>query len=133
MPACGYTLEYFEEIISEQRELTYNKSGFAEYKWTKNRTDPNEALDCRNYARAALEYLRIRLEQMSRDVVTLLPKDVDRVEIGTERFIYVQKSDVKTRHRAGYSRYGSSEPVTEQSQPTIRGTAQFGAGGDTSF
>jgi phage terminase large subunit GpA-like protein len=132
MPACGYTLEYFEEIISEQRELTYNKSGFAEYRWTKNRTDPNEALDCRNYARAALEYLRIRLEQMSRDVVVLLPQDVERVEVGTDRFIYVQKSDIKTRHRAGYSRYGSGEQEQSQ-QPPTRGTTQFGAGGETSF
>jgi phage terminase large subunit GpA-like protein len=133
MPCCGYTLEYFEEIISEQRELIYNKSGFAEYKWTKNRTDPNEALDCRNYARAALEYLKIRLEQMSPDVATLRPEDVERVEVGANHFIYVQKSNVKTRHRAGHSRYGSSESAESDERSSIRGAPHYGVGGDTSF
>lgn len=102
MPACGYTLEYFEEVISEQRELVYNRSGFAEYRWTKNRTEANEALDERVYARAALEYLKIRLEQISRDTVKLAPNDMDRVEIGTDRFIFVEKSKMKTNTKTKY-------------------------------
>ncbi|HXB10677.1 MAG TPA: terminase gpA endonuclease subunit [Bacteroidia bacterium] len=91
MPCCGYTPEYFEEIVSEQRELTYNRSGFEQYQWTKNRTDPNEALDCRNYARAALEYLKIKLEQIERDITELNETDIDKVEVGMDRSIYVMK------------------------------------------
>jgi phage terminase large subunit GpA-like protein len=105
MPACGYTLEYFEEIISEQRELVYNKSGFAISKWTKNRTDPNEALDERVYARAALEYLKVRLESMAKDIVTVNPTDLERVEIGTDKYIFVEKA--KTKLTTSKTKYGT--------------------------
>lgn len=133
MPCRGYTLEYFEEIISEQREITYNKAGFAEYKWTKNRTDPNEALDCRNYARAALEYLKIRLEQMPRDTISISSNDVEQVEIGMDRTIYVQKSEVKTpQKKTGSSRYGTTAiedrgTTGGSDYPNVR----FGASGTT--
>ena len=47
MPTCGILWNTSRKYYQEQRELTYNKAGFAEYKWTKNRTDANEALDTR--------------------------------------------------------------------------------------
>jgi hypothetical protein len=53
---------------------------------------PNEALDLRCYNRAALEYLRVRLEQMPRDVlVHLNPQVIEEVEIGLGRRILVEK------------------------------------------
>jgi phage terminase large subunit GpA-like protein len=138
MPCCGYTLEYFEEIVSEQRELTYNKSGFAEYRWTKNKMDPNEALDCRNYARAALEYLKVRLEQMPRDVITFLPNDIEQVEIG-DKTIVVQKSEIKTKTGRTGRRYGSGtiggldvSETGESGREETRVKTRYGAGG-TSF
>lgn len=110
MPSMGYTLEYFEEIISEQRVLTYSKDGFAKYEWTKNRTDANEALDCIVYARAALEYVKVRLEQMPKDTISDLPlSDIERVEIGLDKVIRVDKKGV-TAKRTTVSvpnRYGS--------------------------
>jgi phage terminase large subunit GpA-like protein len=109
MPACGYTLEYFEEIISEQREIKYNKAGFAEYKWTKNRTDPNEALDCQVYARAALEYLKVRLEQMPRDIVKIGERDIDMVEIGLGREIVVEKERIRTKPKV--NQYGGQTVI----------------------
>jgi len=47
-----YDEEFFRQITGEQLMLTKNKKGFDVYSWEKLR-DRNEALDCRNYARAA--------------------------------------------------------------------------------
>lgn len=128
MPVQGYTMEYFQEIVSEQRELTYNKSGFAEFKWTKNRTDPNEALDCRNYARAALEYLKVRLEQMPRDVLTTTT-DIEKVEVGMDKIIYVQKSGTKSERKKTYG----SRRYIQSSSESGQQESKFGSGTTTSF
>ena len=64
---CGYSEAYFKELVAEQRILKYSKGGFAKFEWHKQRIDNNEAFDLRCYARAALEYLKVRLEQMTRD------------------------------------------------------------------
>jgi phage terminase large subunit GpA-like protein len=91
-PMQGYGESYFEELLSEQRVLRYNRGGFARYEYHKDRMQPNEALDLHCYNRAALEYLRVRLEQMPRDVlVHLNPQAIEEVEIGLGRRILVEK------------------------------------------
>jgi phage terminase large subunit GpA-like protein len=78
---CGYSESYFKELIAEQRILKYSTGGFAKYEWHKARFDDNESFDLRCYARAALEYLRVRLEQMTRDELRgLNPKSIEAVE-----------------------------------------------------
>lgn len=141
MPCCGYTLEYFEEIIAEQREITYNKAGFAVSKWTKNRTDANEALDMNVYARAALEYLKVKLEQMQKDIASKLAiEDVEVFEI-SGKSIHVVKEKPKHGKRIDLnvrttSIYGSQE-VSSASRPTAGTTARvksrYGAAPSTSF
>jgi phage terminase large subunit GpA-like protein len=144
MPCCGYTLEYFEEIISEQREITYNKSGFATSKWTKNRTDANEALDVNVYARAALEYLKVKLEQMPKDIANKLSKeDVEVFEIG-DKAIHVVKEKPKhgqaTTNRPGQNVhttniFGQQEEASSIAGPAaaVRARSSYGAGSNTSF
>jgi phage terminase large subunit GpA-like protein len=149
MPCCGYTLEYFEEIISEQKELIYNKLGFSKFEWTKNRTDPNEALDCNVYARAALEYLKVKLEQIPRDILANLPEqDIERVEIGLDRIIYVDRSKRSVRKainqygavsRGGFEEDISNPNIAGQVQTktistrTARTTTRYGAGSTSSL
>jgi len=48
-----YDRYYFKMLTAEQQEQVINKKGFAEYQWTKKSGARNEALDVRNYARAA--------------------------------------------------------------------------------
>lgn len=48
-----YDRHYFKMLTSEQQEQVINKKGYVEYKWTKKSGARNEALDVRNYARAA--------------------------------------------------------------------------------
>lgn len=52
----GYDMDYFIGLTSEQRIMTYKK-GRAVFNWVikDTRHKRNEALDCRNYAMAALE------------------------------------------------------------------------------
>lgn len=48
-----YDRHYFKMLTSEQQEQVINKKGYSEYQWTKKSGARNEALDVRNYARAA--------------------------------------------------------------------------------
>lgn len=48
-----YDRHYFKMLTSEQQEQVVNKKGYSEYQWTKKSGARNEALDVRNYARAA--------------------------------------------------------------------------------
>ena len=48
-----YDRHYFKMLTAEQQVQVINKKGFAEYQWTKKSGARNEALDVRNYARAA--------------------------------------------------------------------------------
>lgn len=141
MPICGYTIEYFEQIISEQREVTYDKSGFAKFKWTKNRTDPNEALDERNYARAALEYLRIKLEMIPREIAKTQQSDIEKVEVGEDRTIWIDIS--KRKDKKAINQYparpsnamleiGEQEEQQQQANRPTRQHRQYGAS-STSF
>src|SRR4029450_11655248 len=92
----GYGESFFEELVAEQRVLRYSKGGFARYEYHKDRMQPNEALDLRAYNRAALEYLRVRLEQMPRDVLAHLnPLAIEEVEVGLGRRILVEKKGAR--------------------------------------
>jgi len=68
----GYNLEYFVGLTSEQRVMTYKK-GRAVYNWVikDTRHKRNEALDCRNYAMAALEIANPVLKKADKTVVPL--------------------------------------------------------------
>jgi phage terminase large subunit GpA-like protein len=91
-PIQGYGESFFEELLAEQRVLRYNRGGFARYEYHKDRMAPNEALDLRAYNRAALEYLRVRLEQMPRDVFSgVSAQTIEEIEIGLGRKILVEK------------------------------------------
>ena len=95
--ACGYNQSYFEQLVAEQRVLKYTKGGFARFEWHKNRTDANEAFDLRCYTRAALEYLKVRLEQMPRDVIAhFSPDSIKRVEVGLSKSILIEERRQKS-------------------------------------
>lgn len=48
-----YDRHYFKMLTAEQQVQVINKKGYAEYQWTLKSGARNEALDIRNYARAA--------------------------------------------------------------------------------
>lgn len=60
----GYTEDYFKGLTAERMVLTYTK-GKAHYVWRlkENWTKRNEPLDCRDYARAALEISGVVLKK----------------------------------------------------------------------
>ena len=92
----GYNEGYFKQLIAEQRVLKYSKGGFAKFEWHKNRSDANEAFDLRCYARAALEYLRLRLESMQPDCITGAKlEQFDSLEVGLGRRILVDRSKLR--------------------------------------
>jgi hypothetical protein len=94
---------------------------------------PNEALDLRCYNRAALEYLRVRLEQMPRDVlVHLNPQAIEEVEIGLGRRILVEKKGARGPQyqmrppAPAESTVSSISGVEAMSEPTIQWTGSAG-------
>ena len=127
----GYNEDYFEQLVAEQRILKYTSGGFAKYEWHKNRTDPNEAMDLRCYTRAALEYLRVRLEQISRDVIKNLdPRGIEKIEIGLGKSILIegktngQRRNTATIHRESTSTMGGaiSEESSSSQPPRVPAT-----------
>jgi phage terminase large subunit GpA-like protein len=134
-PVQGYGESFFEELMAEQRVLRYNRGGFARYEYHKDRMQPNEALDLRCYNRAALEYLRVRLEQMPRDVLAHLnPQAIEEVEIGLGRKILVEKKGVRGHQYqmrpagATQSRVSSIGGLEAMSEPAIQWTGSLAAG-----
>jgi phage terminase large subunit GpA-like protein len=125
---CGFSDRYFHQLFTEQRVLVYTKGGFARYEWHKNRTDENEAFDLECYCRAALEYLKITLEKINRDTVTVASQLIEQIEIGLGRVILVDKRRSTER---GTPRYGAAG----KQQSSISGTSEFryGTGTSTSF
>jgi phage terminase large subunit GpA-like protein len=114
---AGYGEGYFEELVAEQRKIKYTKEGFAKYQWHKNRTDPNEALDLRCYGRAALEYLKIKLEKIPRDTLkNFNPSTARLVEVGLGKSILV---DNKTTNENRTTR-----STARQSQSVMEGTGE---------
>jgi len=92
MPTQGYNEDYFEQLLSERRVLEYDKHGFVKYKWAKNRLDQNESFDLRCYNRAALEYLKVRLEAMPCDIIkNFQQENIEKIDIGLGRSINVER------------------------------------------
>jgi phage terminase large subunit GpA-like protein len=88
----GYTEAFFAQLLAEQRVLRFSRGGFARYEWWKERRAQNEALDLACYNRAALEYLKVRLEQIPRDVLARMnPDSIERIETGLGQSILVQR------------------------------------------
>jgi phage terminase large subunit GpA-like protein len=115
MRADGYDRNYFDELRAEKRVLKYSK-GFARYEWWKNRVDANEAMDCRCYARAALEYLRINLDSGGRDVLSrrvLEEMKIEKHEVGMGQTISIDARKPKPK-AVGRKIYGASA-ATHQS------------------
>jgi phage terminase large subunit GpA-like protein len=135
MPVRGYDEEYFRQLTCEQRVLKYDKGGFAQYEWTKNRTDANDFLMSRLYARAALEYLKLPLDNMRKDVVTSIPQgEVHTIEIGTGKRISIVEPQQRIQSAAGTSTTGIQHvsDVSETRQQETkgqRGGSRFGATG----
>ena len=98
----GYNEQFFRELVSEARVLKYSKGGFAKYEWHKlDKHERNEAFDLRVYNRAALEYLRVRLESMSRDTLrSVSAHEISRIEAGLGREILNLKRAPKREQRA---------------------------------
>lgn len=95
---AGYSQTYFDQLVAEERTLKYTSGGFAKYTWGKARSAQNEAFDCRCYARAALEYLKARLESMPRDVLAnVAPDAIEEIELGFGRKIVNLKPGAKGR------------------------------------
>ena len=91
----GYTEAFFAQLLSEQRVLRFSRGGFARYEWWKERRAHNEALDLACYNRAALEYLKVRLEAIPRDILALNPDSIEHVEIALNQTILVQRQPPK--------------------------------------
>jgi phage terminase large subunit GpA-like protein len=131
-PINGYTEDYFKQLTCEQRVLKYDKGGFAQYEWTKNRTDANDYLMCRLYARAALEYLKLPLDIMARDVVTNVPKEeVHTIEVGTGNRISIVEPQQRTKDAGGTRTTGIQHvsEISRSGQQEARSTRRerFGA------
>ena len=107
---AGYTQSYFDQLVAEERTLKYSAGGFARFTWAKARSAQNEAFDTRCYNRAALEYLKARLENMPRDTLAnLAPDAIEEIELGFGRRITNLKAAVKSR---GYAGRPSAGPTT---------------------
>jgi phage terminase large subunit GpA-like protein len=68
---------YFVQLVSEKRHTGTNKAGFPVVTWRKPQGVRNEALDCFNYAQAALEALKasgVRLKAVAQNVAATRPK-----------------------------------------------------------
>jgi phage terminase large subunit GpA-like protein len=139
--ACGYNQDYFDQLTAEQRVLKYSSGGFAKYEWHKNRTDPNEAMDLRCYTRAALEYLRVRLEQIPRDVLANFNlQAVQEVEVGLGKSILIdnKKDKLKHEYRAAQSTTTTTiggefqeQAAAATARPATRTVDRFGAVGSS--
>jgi phage terminase large subunit GpA-like protein len=128
-PIQGYGESFFEELVAEQRVLRYSKGGFARYEYHKERMQPNEALDLRCYNRAALEYLRVRLEQMPRDVlVHLNPQAIEEVEIGLGRRILVEKKGAQRPYQMKPPPTQATVSTMGGLEPEIQWTGSLAAG-----
>lgn len=145
MPACGYNEDYFQQLLTERRVLEFDKHGFARYAWDKARMDQNEAFDLRCYNRAALEYLRVRLEQMPRDQLRRINQSqIEKVEIGLGRAIYVESQNAKSnsprradrrQHVSTIAGFGAetSSPISAPGAAKRRSAASYGTGATSSF
>jgi phage terminase large subunit GpA-like protein len=115
----GYDESYFEQLTCEQRILRYDKQGFAQYEWTKNRTESNDYLMCRCYARAALEYLKLPIDTMKRDTLKIPPETI--------RTVLINKQKVSTLEKDIGDDTTQNIPATAASRQ--RPSSRYGVGG----
>jgi hypothetical protein len=118
--ARGYTEAFFAQLLSEQRVLRFSRKGFTRFEWWKQRRAQNEALDLACYNRAALEYLKVRLEQIPRDVIARMnPDSIERIETGLGQSILVQRQPSKgvvprrSPHPTHFTKIGGLETESE--------------------
>jgi len=64
IPVNGYDTSYFEMLTAEKKVAVQKKTGHTVYEWHKAAGARNEALDCRVYARAALNILSRHEDQL---------------------------------------------------------------------
>jgi len=120
----GYTEAYFKELIAEQRVLKYTKGGFAKYEWHKSRQEANEAFDLRCYARAGVEYLRVRLESMTRDELRgVNPRAVSAVEEVDTGGTLLNYKAVKSGERKQEKEVTRMAGLEEEERPMVSGSA----------
>ena len=106
----GYTEAFFAQLLSEQRVLRFSRKGFTRFEWWKQRRAQNEALDLACYNRSALEYLKVRLEAIPRDILALNPEALERIEMGLGQSILVQRQP----SRGEAQRRSPHPPLTSQ-------------------
>jgi phage terminase large subunit GpA-like protein len=131
---AGYSQTFFDQLVAEERTLKYTAGGFARYTWAKARSAQNEAFDTRCYNRAALEYLKARLEAMPRDVLAnLAPDAIEEIELGFGRRIVNLKPGTKAGGAAAWSSAGTTtaaigaETPQQPTGPRVPPEAAWGA------
>ena len=93
---------YFKELTAEYIVKGFDKKGFPIEKWEKSASQPNEAMDCRNYARACAVLLRLdnlsskqieRLEQQITKEFMPLTKET-RTNSAENRRLHAEKQRI---------------------------------------
>jgi phage terminase large subunit GpA-like protein len=120
--ARGYTEAFFAQLLSEQRVLRFSRKGFTRFEWWKQRRAQNEALDLACYNRAALEYLKVRLEAIPRDILALNPEALERIEMGLGQSILVQRAPPKAgvQRRSPHSHTHLMKIEGLENEPEVR-------------
>ncbi len=120
--ARGYTEAFFAQLLSEQRVLRFSRKGFTRFEWWKQRRAQNEALDLACYNRAALEYLKVRLEAIPRDILALNPEALERIEMGLGQSILVQRqpSRGEAQRRSPHSQAHLTQIEGLENEPEVR-------------
>jgi phage terminase large subunit GpA-like protein len=129
----GYTEAFFAQLLSEQRVLRFSRGGFARYEWWKERRAHNEALDLACYNRAALEYLKVRLEAIPRDVLARMnPDSIECIETGLGQSILVQrqpsKAGAQRRSRHLSTHFTKIEGLETESETNVQWTGSAAQG-----
>lgn len=90
--ARGYSNDYFEGLTSEQKHESINNDGFLIYKYKKEGASRSsgEPLDCRNYARAALE-----LSEQTLTLLSMVNPDYVEEKIDTVSNPYFDLAAIK--------------------------------------
>jgi phage terminase large subunit GpA-like protein len=90
---CGYPGDYFEQLTSERRIITY-RVGRPVHRWVLNKGDRNEALDLRVYALVLIALLKPQwpalAQRVSPNAVTAAP--VQRQPLRTIRSNYLMRT-----------------------------------------
>ncbi len=100
---AGLTDEYYQQLTAERRTPHTTKHGFTEFRWTKPKDQPNEALDTEIYATAAaIHFGWKRLDD----------KSWARLEADRERPAEEQQLDLETLMTAPAPQAGPADRAT---------------------